>query len=352
MSGSQVVPVGGSGNAADKEAEDARRFILQVKRTVERCVAQGMNKEQMFRAIREEGLHPGAAFAVYKELRRQNRGFFREYYCMIDLKEQRERLDRLILAYRTGGRSNAVQDGVHVPPETATTLSMLEWADQQSMQAWLSDSGHQLAPAEPWSVQAARLPTGEQLVPNHGEQPVANAVVAWPQQALHLTAWQQLLNHEQHTANRAFHEPAWPSQAFHLPVAQSLRNHVETVANGGFPGLVWPQQEVHLPAGQQLLHNHQQPVHLPTAQLHYHEQSAAMANGLPTLTSAAGLLNDAMMDPWHLPHGSLGSWQGQQPEPMKQWWRDDASANPSSSLSEPAENRNYKTNISFHEHLQ
>lgn len=41
---------------------DADR-CMKAKHMVERCLAQGMNKAQMFRAIREEGLHPAVAFA-------------------------------------------------------------------------------------------------------------------------------------------------------------------------------------------------------------------------------------------------------------------------------------------------
>jgi hypothetical protein len=36
---------------------------VQVKQTVERCLAEGMNKAQIFRELREEELQLGAAFA-------------------------------------------------------------------------------------------------------------------------------------------------------------------------------------------------------------------------------------------------------------------------------------------------
>ncbi|TVU19309.1 hypothetical protein EJB05_35450 [Eragrostis curvula] len=237
----------GPGNAANDGEEDARQFILQVKQTVERCLAQGMDKAQMFRAIREEGLHPGAAFAVYKEIRDQNRVFFQEYYCMIDLKEQRERLDRLIRAYRGGVRVPETATPLIATEETDGPVSMMEWPDQQTLQAWLSNGGdHQLAPTA-WTQHTAHLPAMEQVL-NYG-LPVA---IAWRQPAEHLPAWEQMQNHGLPVANGAFQEPAWPpqQQAFPLPDALPLHNYEETAANGGFRGLVWPQQEVQ--AGRQL----------------------------------------------------------------------------------------------------
>ncbi|PNT61616.1 uncharacterized protein LOC112269314 isoform X2 [Brachypodium distachyon] len=60
-----------------------------------------MSKEQMFRELRLRGLHPAVVFAVYKELRDQNNGFFREHYVKMDLRKQAERLKRLLHHYRT-----------------------------------------------------------------------------------------------------------------------------------------------------------------------------------------------------------------------------------------------------------
>lgn len=233
---------------------------------------------------------------MYREFRHQNRGFFEEYYCTSDLREQRKRLDHLVRAYRTstGGR-NAEDDGVRAPETVTPVMSMeetsvppvnMEWPDQQAFQAWMlrGGSSHQLAPAAWTHHQAVDLPAGEQ-VPNNG-QLVANgepAGVAWPRQAFDLPDWERLHNH-----------------------------HEQPLADGTFQWAAWPQQQE-----MDKLHDHQQPSQgltaaqqvelLPAANLHYHEQAA---NSLPPLTPAAGLQNDAMMDSWPLSHGDQKSfWQ-------------------------------------------
>ena len=38
-------------------------WAVKVKEEVERCLAAGMSKEQMFHELREKGFHPAAAFA-------------------------------------------------------------------------------------------------------------------------------------------------------------------------------------------------------------------------------------------------------------------------------------------------
>jgi hypothetical protein len=38
-------------------------WAVKVKAEVERCLAAGMSKEQMFRELREKGSHPAATYA-------------------------------------------------------------------------------------------------------------------------------------------------------------------------------------------------------------------------------------------------------------------------------------------------
>ncbi|KAL6652270.1 hypothetical protein ACP70R_011195 [Stipagrostis hirtigluma subsp. patula] len=294
---------GGPDRDDDKEEDDARRFILQVKETVERCLAQGMDKAQMFRVIREEGLPSSIAFAVYKQLRDQNHAFFKEYYSMIDLKEQRERFNHLIQAYRAGGSNvNAVAAGVRVP-ETATTSTSMEldipvhngWPDQQAVQGWLDHTAH---------LAIARGVGG-------GDDQLAGA--ARPQQALRLPAGQQLRYHQQPVADGGVQEVAWPQQAAQLPAIQQLHYQEQPGAIGVIQDqkVAWQQQTVQSPAVQQL-HTHEQ---LMTADGGFH--------AVP-LASAAGLSDGAMMACWppslssHGGHGHL--WQGQEADPRQQLW--------------------------------
>jgi hypothetical protein len=356
---------------------------VQVKQTVERCLAEGMNKAQMFREIREEGLQLGAAFAgesiiqsstsfaqaslfngsqhrsnlteylvchlVYKELRDQNHGFFKEYSNKIDLKEQHQQLNRLIRTCLQGARN--AEDGARVPeivtPQIATDVPVNTdgWLDQQALTTWMSNGGHRLPD----------LPAVEQ-VPDHG-QPVASAValaVAWLEQKLDLPALEQLHNHGQPVSNVGFQGAAWPQQGLHLPVTQQLHYHEETAANGGFPG---PQNEVNMHAGQPP-RDHQQPVpdsgfqgltwpqqavHSPAEQRHYHEQVAV--NGFPPQTLFPGLSSEAMINPCPISHGGQNLWQ--QAGTLEQWRpAENANPLPSYSLSEPREEHYESTTVS------
>ncbi|KAK1684550.1 hypothetical protein QYE76_045398 [Lolium multiflorum] len=151
----------------DKDEADALAFIMQVKEEVERCLAAGMSKEQMFRELREKGSHPAATYAVYKELRHQNKDFFKEYYVKMDVRKQAERLKLLVRQYRTvrdsGVRPRAPgtetqQTAMVIPPDDMGLLELN--GDPQS------------------AATSAQLPTGqplqqrEQPVPNGGNQRV------------------------------------------------------------------------------------------------------------------------------------------------------------------------------------
>jgi hypothetical protein len=181
---------------------------------------------------------------VYKELRDQNHGFFKEYSNKIDLKEQHQQLNRLIRTCLQGARN--AEDGARVPETVTPQIT------QQALTTWMSNGGHRLPD----------LPAVEQ-VPDHG-QPVASAVplvdvVASLQQALDLPVSEQLHNHRQPQLH--YHGQlqgvAWPQQGLHLPATQpQLHYHEETAANGGFPG---PQNEVNMLCGQPP-HEHQQPM--------------------------------------------------------------------------------------------
>lgn len=87
--------------SAGGDEDDTLAFIIQVKEEVERCLEAGMSKKEMFRELREKGSPPAATFAVYKELRHQNKDFFKEYYLKMDLKKQAGRLKLLLHQYRT-----------------------------------------------------------------------------------------------------------------------------------------------------------------------------------------------------------------------------------------------------------
>lgn len=194
--------IGGPDDGGD-DKEDTRRFIIQVKEEMERCLEAGMSKEQMFRELREKGLHVAIAFAVYKELRDQNYGFFEEYYGKIDVRKQTERFQRLLHQYRTARDAAAgVSTLLTATPPTAMAVleNMGSSYDQTVVPVGLDDarlvgisSGDgQFAGSEPLQ-QAVQLPDGEQLhqsehwVPNGGVRGVTSA--AGPSNAFMTGSW-------------------------------------------------------------------------------------------------------------------------------------------------------------------
>lgn len=158
----------------DKDEADALAFIMQVKAEVERCLAAGMSKEQMFRELREKRSHPAATYAVYKELRHQNKDFFKEYYVKMDVRKQAERLKLLVHQYRTVRDAPA---GPRAPgTETQQTAMAIPPDDMGLLDDWTVLSGLNGDPQS--AATSAQLPTGqplqqrEQPVPSGGNQRV------------------------------------------------------------------------------------------------------------------------------------------------------------------------------------
>ncbi|CAN6240404.1 unnamed protein product [Urochloa humidicola] len=397
----ELVPEEGPESSIEKREEEARQFILQVKKIIERCLEQGMNKAEMFRVIREEGLPTWIAFAVFKELREQNHDFFKEYYSMHDLQEQRKKLGRLIQTHRAcssnaaaGARALETVTMAAAATEPDTTAGM-EWSDQHADQAWsdgefsrlLASSiggGDQFAGAGALPQQQAivHCPNGQQ--PHDDQQAVYNEwlreMTASAEEPVPVPtlAGQQLHNNDLPVPvdDDMFHGVAWPQPAAaQLPAAvQQLQYQQE--------------QAGQLPAGQQLLYHHEQTVYFPAdhqlqlqdqqeqagqlppgQQLHYQQQDLAawlqqdfpgrqqllhyhyqyqdqlMANGgfhVAPLTLAAGLPSGTMMDPWPLLQDGMGWGQEQQPEPVRQRWPGaGADPSPSSTLPGGHQNQNF-----------
>ncbi|KAM0844419.1 hypothetical protein ACQ4PT_057061 [Festuca glaucescens] len=153
---------------AGGDEDDALAFIIQVKEEVERCLAAGMSKEQMFRELREKGSHPAATFAVYKELRHQNSDFFKEYYVKMDVRKQAERLKLLVHQYRTVRDACA---GPRAPgTETQQTAMAIPPDDMGLLEDWTVLFG--LNGDRQSAATSAQLPTGQPL--HQREQPVPN----------------------------------------------------------------------------------------------------------------------------------------------------------------------------------
>ncbi|RLM64411.1 uncharacterized protein C2845_PM16G16000 [Panicum miliaceum] len=287
----EFIPEGGPAEKGDHQ--EARQFILKVKKTIERCLEQRMNKAEMFRVIREEGLPTWIAFAVFKELREQNHDFFREYYSMHDLKEQREKLGRLIQAYRAGG--SAATTGARAPEAAPTAAAVMgtdaaasmEWSRQQTEEdAWLDGELARLL---------ARSSTG-------GGVEFAGAALPH-QQAVHCPGGQQQPHDDQQAVyNDRLREMGWAEEAEAVAaptLAQQQLQNEQPVANGLFQG-------------EQLMVNN------------------GGFQGAPAPTLAAGLPSDILMDPWPLSQDGIVGWgQEQQAEPLGQRWPG-AGADPSS----------------------
>ncbi|CAL5069267.1 unnamed protein product [Urochloa decumbens] len=382
MPDDELVPEGGPESPAEKRDEEARQFILQVKKIIERCVGQGMNKPEMFRVIREEGLPTWIAFAVFSELREQNHDFFKEYYSMHDLKKQREKLGQLIQAYRAGSGNaaagaRALETAAEAPAVAAMepdTTAGMEWSDQQAAEhaslegelarllASSSTGGvDQFAGALPQQQAVVHCPNGQQ--PHDDQQAVYNEwlreMTALAEEAVPTLAGQQLHKHNNDLpmANGMFHGVAWPQQAAaQLPPAgqqQQLQHQQEQTGQ-----LPVGQQPVYFPADHQLQYQQEQAGQLPAGQqlhyqqqdlkawlqLHYQErdlltrqqliqqqllyyqqyQEQLMANNggfhVAPPALAAGLPNDTIMDPWPLSQDGVGWGQEQQDDLPPQGW--------------------------------
>ncbi|CAN6268806.1 unnamed protein product [Urochloa humidicola] len=396
----ELVPEEGPESSIEKREEEARQFILQVKKIIERCLEQGMNKAEMFRVIREEGLPTWIAFAVFKELREQNHDFFKEYYSMHDLQEQRKKLGRLIQAHRACSSNAAAGaralETVTMAAAIATepdTMAGIEWSDQHADQAWSDGEFSRLL--------ASSIGGGNQFA----------GAAALPQQQAVVHCLNGQLPHDDHDQQAVYSEwlremTASAEEPVPTLVGQQLPNNDLPVADGVFHGVAWHQQAAvqlpaagqqlqyqqeqagQLPAGQQLLYHHGQPVYFPAdhqlqlqdqqeqagqlppgQQLHYQQQDLAawlqqhdqqqdfpgrqqllhyqyqdqlMANGgfhVAPLTLAAGLPSENMMDPWHLLQDGMGWGQEQQAEPVRQRWPG-AGADPSPSSTLPGRHQN------------
>ncbi|CAL5015561.1 unnamed protein product [Urochloa decumbens] len=308
MPDNELVPEGGHGDGpGEKEDEEARQFILQVKKIIERCVAQGMDKAEMFRVIREEGLPTWIAFAVFQELREQNHDFFKEYYIMHDLKKQREKLGSLIQAYRAGS-GNAAAGGralemATVAPavaamEPVTTAAMELATEQASLEGELAlllagstGGGDQFAAAAALPQQQAvvHTPNGEQ--PHDDQQAVYNEwlreMTALAEEPVPMPvstlAGQQLHNNDLPVANGMFHGVAWPQQAAAQlpPAGQQLQLQHQQEQTGPLPAgqqLRYQQEQpVYFPADHQLQYQQEQAGQLPAGQQLHHQQQDLLA---------------------------------------------------------------------------
>ncbi|KAL6903375.1 hypothetical protein ACP4OV_004188 [Aristida adscensionis] len=331
-------PVDGPDRDEEEAEEQARRSILQVKDTVERCLRQGMDKAEMFRVIREEELPPAIAFAVYKQLRDQNHGFFKEYYNMIELKEQRQRFDRLIQAYRARASNVANNTAAAIsraPAPASRELDILvheAWPDKRVVQDWSDDETHENAQVDSardggGDPLAWRLPAGQPVI-NHGHT-VAGGVLPGLPCPLPDAGAQQLGYHQQPVGDGGV-EVAWHQQEMHPAPFQELHCQEQPVANDGGgvqdQEVAWQQQgEMHLPAAQVLLgQDHEQLV-----------MAVAGFDAVP-LASAVGLSSDSMMASCCPPstHGGLWyGWHGRQAEALERW--PSASADPLSLWQQP-----------------
>ncbi|CAL5030664.1 unnamed protein product [Urochloa decumbens] len=306
----QLVPEGGPESPSEKRDEEARQFILQVKKIIERCVGQGMDKAEMFRVIREEGLPTWIAFAVFSELREQNHDFFKEYYSMHDLKKQREKLGCLIQAHRAGSGNAAAGaralETAAVAPAVAAmepdSTAGMEWSDQQAAEHALLEGelarllassstggGDQFtgAAALPQKQAVVHCPNGQQ--PHDDQQAVYNEwlreMTALAEEAVPVPvptlAGQQLHNNDLPVANGMFHGVAWPQQAAAQlpPAGQQLQlQHQQEQTGQLLAGqmLRYQQEQTgQLPAGQQLRYHQEQPVYFPADhQLQYQQEQA------------------------------------------------------------------------------
>ncbi|CAN6235844.1 unnamed protein product [Urochloa humidicola] len=238
--------------------EEARQFILQVKKIIERCLEQGMNKAEMFRVIREEGLPTWIAFAVFKELREQNHDFFKEYYTMHDVKRQREKLGRLIQAHRAGS-GNAAAGARALETATMAAAAAMEPDTTAGMEEW---SDQQAAKHASLEGELARLLAGST---GGGDQFAGAAASPQRQAVVHCPGGQQPHDDQQAVYNEWLREmTASAEEAVAMPVStlagQQLHDNDLPVANGMFRGVAWPQQAAaELPAaGQQMQLQHQQ----------------------------------------------------------------------------------------------
>jgi len=249
---------------------------------------------------------------VFKELREQNHDFFREYYGMHDLKEQREKLGRLIQAYRAGSSAAAAgARALEAAPTAAAVMetdaaASMEWSDQQTEEdAWLeldrelarlvasssTGGGDESAGAALPHQQAVHCPGGQQQ-PHDDQQAVFNDFlreIGWAEEAVAAPtlAGQQLHDNEQPVANGLFQGVAWPlqlpyqqEQAAHLPVMQQPPYYEQAAY---FPADRQPryqEQAAHLPAGQQLPYQ-QQGIYFPADQQQprYLEQAVPLPAG-------------------------------------------------------------------------
>jgi len=215
---------------------------------------------------------------VFKELREQNHDFFREYYGMHDLKEQREKLGRLIQAYRRAGGSAAAAGtrALGAAPTTAAAVmetdaaASMEWSDQQTEEdAWLE-----------LDRELARLVASSST--GGGDE---SAGAALPhQQAVHCPGGQQQPHDDQQAAyNDRLREMGWAEEAVVVAAptlaGQQLHDNEqpEPVANGLFQGVAWPLQAARSPPGQQQLpYQQEQAARLPAGQqLQYQQEQFA-----------------------------------------------------------------------------
>jgi hypothetical protein len=237
---------------------------------------------------------------VFKELREQNHDFFREYYSMHDLKEQREKLGRLIQAYRAGG--SAAPTGARAPEAAPTAAAVMgtdaaasmEWSRQQTEEdTWLdgelarllarssTGGGVEFAGAALPHQQAVHCPGGQQQ-PHDDQQAVYNdrlREMGWAEEAEAVAAptlAQQQLQNEQPVANGLFQGVAWPLQAARSPPGQQLPYQQEQAARlpAGQKLQYQQEQAARLLTGQQLQYQQEQAAHLPAGQQPpYHEQT-------------------------------------------------------------------------------
>ncbi|KAF8702384.1 hypothetical protein HU200_032759 [Digitaria exilis] len=275
---------------------------------------------------------------------------------MHDQKELREKLGRLIWAYRTG-RSNASAAGARAPETARTTAAAMEtgtaasieWSGEQALLekeiASLLDragGGHQFTGAA-LPQRAVPLLGDKQL---HDDQPKVFQewlrAMTWAEEAEPTPALtrQGLHIDEQSLANGMFQGVTWPQPAAHLLPGQQLQYQQEQAGQQEQPCFL--DQATQLRAGQQQLlhyqeqdlpdgqqpHYQQQAVHLPAEQqeLMYLQQEQLMANGGfqiqgTPLALAAGLpISNSVMDSWPLPLDGIG-WGREQPdEPLLQRW--------------------------------
>ena len=193
---------------------------------------------------------------------------------MHDLKEQREKLGRLIQAYRAGSSAAAAgARALEAAPTAAAVMetdaaASMEWSDQQTEEdAWLE-----------LDRELARLVASSST--GGGDE---SAGAALPhQQAVHCPGGQQQPHDDQQAVfNDFLREIGWAEEAVAAPTLAGQQLHdneqPEPVANGLFQGVVWPLQAARSPPGQQQLpYQQEQAARLPAGQqLQYQQEQFA-----------------------------------------------------------------------------